>query len=167
MIDRQPPAGPGREYRHVTECKGIRQMGRRPEGEEALTGAERQARYRPRPGLALEEPLDQAGPRRLPRGPTLGQRWDDTVAGMVSLQAAYARWLDAMPEATHDTATGQALQAMVDLDLEEIMAIRPPRGFGRDQSRPMSSSVMSASVRTLRLHGASPCLGWSQPRNRR
>ena len=107
-------------------------MGRRPEGEEALTGAERQARYRRRPGLALEEPLDQAMPRRLPRGPTLGQRWDDTVAGMVSLQAAYGRWLDAMPEATRDTATGQALQAMVDLDLEEIMAIRPPRGFGRD-----------------------------------
>jgi hypothetical protein len=107
-------------------------MGRRPEGDEALTGAERQARYRRRHGLALEEPLNQAMPPRTPRGRTLGQRWDDTIAGMVSILAEYASWLNAMPEATRDSATGQALQAMVDLDLEEIMAIRPPRGFGRD-----------------------------------
>jgi hypothetical protein len=37
-----------------------------------------------------------------------------------------------LPEATHDNATGEALQAMVDLDLEDIIAIQPPRGFGRD-----------------------------------
>jgi hypothetical protein len=37
-----------------------------------------------------------------------------------------------LPEATRDTATGEAPQAMVDLDLEEIMAIQPPLGFGRD-----------------------------------
>jgi hypothetical protein len=45
---------------------------------------------------------------------------------------AYARWLEALPEATRDTATGETLQAIADLDLEEIIAIRPPRGFGRD-----------------------------------
>jgi hypothetical protein len=38
----------------------------------------------------------------------------------------------ALPEVTRDTATGEALQAMVDLDLDEIIAIQPPRGFGRD-----------------------------------
>ena len=54
------------------------------------------------------------------------------MAGLVALQAEYARWLDALPEATRGTATGEALQAIVDLDLEEITAIRPPRGFGRD-----------------------------------
>jgi hypothetical protein len=48
------------------------------------------------------------------------------------LHAEYARWLEALPEATHDTATGEALQAIVDLDLDEIIAIQPPRGFGRD-----------------------------------
>jgi hypothetical protein len=42
------------------------------------------------------------------------------------------RWLEALPEATRDTATGEALQAIADLDLDEILAIRPPRGFGRD-----------------------------------
>src|SRR5208337_1210045 len=54
------------------------------------------------------------------------------VAGLVSLQSDYGRWLDALPQATRDTATGEALQAMVDLDLEDIIAIQPPRGFGRD-----------------------------------
>ena len=127
-------------------------MGRTPEGEQALTGAERQARYRQRLGLAPHHPLDEARrygpnqgkrpihgagaspatPRKPPRGPSLSQRWDDTVAGLVGLRAEYTRWFEALPEATRDTATGEALQAMVDLDLEDIIAIRPPRGFGRD-----------------------------------
>jgi len=38
----------------------------------------------------------------------------------------------ALPEATRDTATGEALQAIMDLDLDELIAIQPPRGFGRD-----------------------------------
>jgi len=33
---------------------------------------------------------------------------------------------------TRDGATGQALQAIIDLDLADILAIEPPRGFGRD-----------------------------------
>jgi hypothetical protein len=107
-------------------------MGRRPDGEKALTGAERQARYRLRPGQAQEQGPAQAMPRRLSRGPTLSRRWNDTVAGLVALQVEYARWLEALPEATRDTATGEALQAIADLDLEEIIAIQPPRGFGRD-----------------------------------
>jgi hypothetical protein len=105
-------------------------MGRRPDGEKALTGAERQARYRRRPGQE-QEPV-QAMPPQPPRGHTLSRRWNDTVAGLVALRAEYARWLEALPEATREGATGEALQAMADLDLEEIMAIQPPRGFGRD-----------------------------------
>jgi hypothetical protein len=82
-------------------------MGRRPDGEQALTGAERQARYRQRPGKIPEPPPVQTMPRRLPRGPTLSRRWNDTVAGLVALQAEYARWLEALPEATRDTAPGE------------------------------------------------------------
>jgi hypothetical protein len=89
-----------------------------------LTGA--------RLGLAPDQAAGPVVPRRLPRARPLSRRWHDTVAGLVSLQAAYTRWLDALPEATRDTTTGEALQAMVDLDLEEIIAIQPPRGFGRD-----------------------------------
>ena len=38
----------------------------------------------------------------------------------------------ATAEATRNSATGEALQAIVELDLDEIAAIDPPRGFGRD-----------------------------------
>jgi hypothetical protein len=103
-------------------------MGRRPEGGEALSGAERQARYRLRLGRAPQ----QAAPRGPSPGRTLGRRWTEAVAELVSLQAAYARWLEALPEATRDTATGEALQAIADLDLDDLLAIQPPRGFGRD-----------------------------------
>lgn len=116
-------------YRHVTKYKGITPMGRGPENQQALSGAERQARYRARlnetPTVAVRAP---AKPRPLTRP----RRWQAAVTALVSLQAEYAAWLDALPEATRDTATGEALQAIVDLDLDEILAIRPPRGFGRD-----------------------------------
>jgi hypothetical protein len=51
---------------------------------------------------------------------------------LLRLQAEYAAWLDALPEALRDGVTGEALQAIVDLDLEELASIEPPRGFGRD-----------------------------------
>jgi hypothetical protein len=116
----------------VTECKGTGPVGRRPQGEAALTGAERQARYRLRLGLVPDQPPGPVVSGRLPRTRPLSRRWHDTVAGLVALQAEYGRWLDALPEATRDTPTGEALQAMVDLDLQDIIAIQPPRGFGRD-----------------------------------
>ncbi|HEY3849098.1 MAG TPA: hypothetical protein VGL95_18500 [Acetobacteraceae bacterium] len=60
------------------------------------------------------------------------RRWNDSVATLVELQADYAAWLEAMPDAIRDSTTGEALQAVVDLDLDELAAIQPPRGFGRD-----------------------------------
>ncbi|HEY2503147.1 MAG TPA: hypothetical protein VGI68_17490 [Mycobacterium sp.] len=59
-------------------------------------------------------------------------RWDDTVAGLLALQAEYAAWYDNLPDSLRDTATAAALQAIVDLDLDELAAIVPPRGYGRD-----------------------------------
>jgi hypothetical protein len=102
-------------------------MGRRPEGTQPMSGGERQARYRARHnGTAVQPP--PAKPRRLPRP----QRWEAAVAELLALQSEYAAWLEALPEATRDGPTGEALQAIVDLDLDEIIAIQPPRGFGRD-----------------------------------
>jgi hypothetical protein len=101
--------------------------GRKPQGDRALTGAERQARYRARhagmPIVRYRRPADR---RSRP------QRWHDAVAELVALQAEYRDWFEALPEATRDGATGEALQAILDLDLDEIAAIEPPRGFGRD-----------------------------------
>lgn len=108
-------------------------MGRKPEGAQALTGAERQARYRARHASPPDTspPLGPTPPIQA-RAMSRAQQWDMTVAALVTLQAGYAAWLEAMPEATRDSRTGEALQAIVDLDLEELIAIRPPRGFGRD-----------------------------------
>ena len=103
-------------------------MARQPDGHRALTGAERQARYRARhPGAAPTLRYRRPADRR-----TRPQRWLDAVAELVALQDEYAAWLGALPEATRDGATGTVLQAIVDLDLDEISAIEPPRGFGRD-----------------------------------
>jgi hypothetical protein len=104
--------------------------GRTPEGEQPLSNAERQARYRAR------READQAAPvvryRRPADRRTRGQRWHDTIAGLLTLRAEYAAWYDALPDSLRDTPTAAALQAIVDLDLDELAAIAPPRGYGRD-----------------------------------
>jgi hypothetical protein len=69
---------------------------------------------------------------RPPQRRSRSQCWQTAAAELVALQAEYAVWLDALPGALHDSATGQALQAIVDLDVDEIRTIQPPRGFGRD-----------------------------------
>ena len=99
-----------------------------PIGEKAMTGAERQARYRAAhangaPVIRIRRPTDRRS--RI-------QRWNDAIAAAVDLQAEYAAWLDALPENQQDSALADALRAIVDLDLSELVAIEPPRGFGRD-----------------------------------
>ncbi len=100
-----------------------------PEGSLALSNAERQARYRARKAeqagitIRYRKPADR---RSRP------QRWHDAVAELLALQADYATWADALPEALRDNATAEALQAIVELDLSELADIEPPRGYGRD-----------------------------------
>ena len=60
------------------------------------------------------------------------QRWHDAVAELIALQNEYAQWFEALPEPLRDTPTGEALQAIVDLDLAELADLDTPRGFGRD-----------------------------------
>ena len=103
-------------------------MPRKPIGETAMTDAERQARYRAAradggPVIHLRRPVDRRS--RI-------QRWYDTIAGLTDLQEEYAAWLDALPTNQQDSAMAEALRAIVELDLSELQAIEPPRGFGRD-----------------------------------
>jgi hypothetical protein len=99
------------------------------EGGQALTNAERQARFRARKA-------EQAGTtiryRRAADRRTRPQRWRDAVAELLALQADYTTWADALPEALRGTATAEALQTIVDLDLSDLAGIEPPRGYGRD-----------------------------------
>jgi hypothetical protein len=60
------------------------------------------------------------------------QRWNDALAELAASQAEYAAWLEALPDNQQDSATAEALRAICDIDLAELQAIEPPRGFGRD-----------------------------------
>lgn len=98
-------------------CKSI--------GERPMTDAERQARCRAArasgtPAVRIRRPLDHR---------SRAKRWRDAVSELTTLQGQYAAWLEALPE---NSATAEALQAICDLDLTELQAIVPPRGFGRD-----------------------------------
>jgi hypothetical protein len=46
----------------------------------------------------------------------------------VRRQAEYAQWFETLADPLHNTATGEALRAMVDLDIDDLLAIDPPRG---------------------------------------
>ena len=103
-------------------------MPRKPIGDKPMTDAERQARCRAaraagKPIIRIRRPADLR---------SRAQRWRDAVAELATLQAQYASWLEALPPTLLDSATAEALQAICDLDLSELQAIIPPRGFGRD-----------------------------------
>ena len=112
-------------------------MPRKSIGERPMTDAERQARCRAArasgtPAVRIRRPLDHR---------SRAKRWCDAISELTTLQGYYAAWLEALPENLQDSATAEALRAICDLDLTELQAIVPPRGFGRDRlaQRPLSS----------------------------
>jgi hypothetical protein len=106
-------------------------MPRKPIGETAMTDAERQARCRAariagKPAIRMRRPADHRSRAR---------RWRDAVAELTDLQTQYTTWLDALPSNLRESITADALQAICDVDLTDLQAIEPPRGFGRDWPR--------------------------------
>ena len=113
----------------VTENKAM-PRGRKPAGEQALSNAERQARYR---ANRLTAPVEVATrPRRPADRRSRPQRWHDAVKELLDLQAAYADWLAILPDGLRDSRTAEALEAVVGLDLTDLAECEPPRGYGRD-----------------------------------
>jgi hypothetical protein len=103
-------------------------MPRKPLGERPMTDAERQARCRAaraadRPPVRTRRPADHR---------SRAKRWHDAVAELIRLQAEYEAWLGAVPETLQETATAEALRVICELDLNELQAVEPPKGFGRD-----------------------------------
>jgi len=103
--------------------------GRLPEGSAALSNAERQARHRARQ-QAVQPPLTIKRPQAARR--SRSKRWNDALVEMIAVQAECAAWFEALPESLRDSATAAALQDMIDLDLDAVAAVQPPRGYGRD-----------------------------------
>ncbi len=128
-LERCDHRSPAIAMRNVTEDKAM-PRGRRPEGDRPLTNAERQARYRARCGTP---PLPlAASPRRPVDRRSRPKRWRDAINELLVLQAAYANWIAALPDSLRDSATAEALEAIVDLDLTAVADCQPPRGYGRD-----------------------------------
>ena len=102
-------------------------MPRKSIGERAMTDAERQARYRAaraagKPAVRMRRALDHRGRAR---------RWA-TLSRADHVEGSVCRLAGSLPDNLQDSATAEALQAICDLDLTELQAIVPPRGFGRD-----------------------------------
>ena len=104
--------------------------GCKPTGEHALSNAERQARYRARQRVAAATAVTRPG--RPTDRRSRPQRWRDAVGTLLTLQAGYADWLAALPDSLQGSATADALEAIVDLDLAPLADVEPPRGYGRD-----------------------------------
>ena len=95
--------------------------GRQPEGDHALSDAERQARYRAR--RHAEQTPSRVRYRRPADRRARPQRWHDAVAELLALQAESAAWRDACPTA--------------------FVTAPPPR-----LSRPSSNSILTFSLKS-------------------
>src|SRR5215472_5356070 len=91
-----------------------------------MTPAERQARHRAR----LRQPRPATPPA--PRTPPRPQRWTAAVATLIDLQDDYRTWLDNLPPNLEGSRLAEKLQAITEIDLDELQEIDPPLGYGRD-----------------------------------
>jgi hypothetical protein len=93
-----------------------------------MSPAQRQARRRAK--LHPQRPVPPAAPtRRITPRPT---RWSEAVATLIDLQEEYRAWLDNLPPNLESSRLADKLQAIAELDLDDLQAIDPPLGFGRD-----------------------------------
>jgi hypothetical protein len=59
----------------------------------------------------------------------------------VALQDEYRTWLERLPESLEGSATAEKLQAITEIDLDELLAIDPPRAYGRDRHRSSTTGI--------------------------
>jgi len=111
----------------VTIAVGVSDMPRRRIGAVPMSPAERQARRRAQRRWDNHTPQPPA--RRTPPRP---KRWAAAVAVLIDLQDEYRVWLDNLPTSLQGSRLAERLQAITELDLDELQAIDPPRGYGRD-----------------------------------
>jgi hypothetical protein len=109
-------------------------------GAEPMSPAERQARHRARlrgqsqtlPTPAAPARSKDIGIRPPPPPLSRPQRWATAVATLVAVQEEYRGWFYNLPANLEGSQLAEKLEAICELDLEELQAIDPPRGYGRD-----------------------------------
>ena len=93
-----------------------------------MTPAERQARHRAKPRQTGQAPPPAAVRRSLPRP----RRWAAAVATLIDLQDEYRAWFDNLPTNLESSRLAEKLQAISEIDLDELQELDPPLGYGRD-----------------------------------
>jgi hypothetical protein len=93
-----------------------------------MNPAERQARRRAKLRQQIPRPPPTPVRRNAPR-PT---RWAAAVATLAALREEYRAWLDNLPPNLENSTLAEKRQIVVELDLEALQEIDPPRGYGRD-----------------------------------
>jgi hypothetical protein len=88
-----------------------------------MTAAERQARRRAKLGRLGDTLIRAPAPRGLPRP----RRWAAAVTALMALQDEYRAWLDRLPESLAGSKTAEKLQAITELDLDELLAVSAAR----------------------------------------
>jgi hypothetical protein len=116
-------------------------MPRHRTGAEPMSPAERQARHRAQlhrhrptlpPSPISARPGERVPDRRRVRSLPRPVRWAAAMTTLIALQEEYRAWLDNLPPNLEGSRLADKLQAITELDLEELQAIDPPRGYGRD-----------------------------------
>jgi hypothetical protein len=104
--------------------------GPKPQGERALTAAERQARRRANQAAGVK-PVRYRRPADRRSRP---QQWADAVATLHGCLDAYQAWRDSLPENLAEAAIGAKLDELLELreHVEALEAAELPKGFGRD-----------------------------------
>lgn len=88
----------------------------------ALSNAARQRRYRAR-RTAEPRPVQYRRPRDRRSRP---QRWQDAVQTLRDLQDEYQAWLDHLPDPLRESALAGKLEAICELDLDELEGRQSP-----------------------------------------
>src|SRR6202046_2808060 len=109
-----------------------------PRGDRAATPAERAAAYRARRKAAVAaastKPPAVVRYRRPADRRSRPQQWADAVQTLARLLDQFQEWRDNLPSSLENSATAEALDAVLDLRgyVEELQAVELPKGFGRD-----------------------------------
>jgi hypothetical protein len=78
-------------------------------------------------GITLDDLQPIAGTRAKISRP---KRWQNAVAELEELQSEYQDWLDSIPENLQGSEKAEQLQAIVDIDLSELLGVDFPRMMG-------------------------------------
>ena len=100
--------------------------------------AERSAAYRARrKAIVAAAPTKPSGIVRYRRPAdrrSRPQQWADAVQTLADLLDRFQEWRDNLPSGLANSATAEALDAVLELrgHVEDLQAVQPPKGFGRD-----------------------------------